>query len=140
MAKILDGLTKVHLWTLVGFAGIGGICAAGMGRLFVHKLQRQVTDQPFYSKSLDVFFRNSQAIELIGRPVKTKRIDFSDDSNIFTNNHVTFKIPVVGKKMSGQLLVDSSRISDTDWELNFVKFCTDDKTFVIFRSNKKTES
>lgn len=139
MAKALfGGLDRIQLMTFVGFAGVGGVFAAGMGKIFINHLQDKVIKNQYYTKSLDLLNRNRQAIELIGKPIKINKIDLSDqESNNFGSNHVKFKIPLSGNKLAGDLCVDASRISETDWEVNSLKFRSNERTFVIYRSDSK---
>lgn len=138
MSSLFQGLKRAHIYTLFGFASIGGLLTAGMIRIYVSHLRSKVKSRPYYQSAMDSLNRNPQALEVIGKPIKIDYVDFSEESNKFTPNEAFFKIPVRGSKLSGHLVVDSFRVdTDSEWILNTVKFTADDKTFIIYRLKNK---
>jgi len=135
MKAIFLGLNKIHLITLVGFAGFGGVFAAGMGRFLIYHLEGKVKRKPYYTQALDTLNKNPKAVDLIGKPIKVKGVNSNFQESMFTENRVLFMIQLDGSKLQGNLQVDSFKDEEDQWKISSLKFITknNDKTFIIYR-------
>lgn len=117
-------LDALQFKTLIGFAAFGGVLWGGAGLLFYNHTSKKLYRQPYYRDSIDLLHRNTQAIELLGKPIKIGWIDFGDDDVILEPRRVKLKIPLEGKNMSAYMISESirdDRLTNGIWRVESIR-------------------
>jgi len=127
-------------------AAVGGIVAISCGSFFTWRIQANFREQPFYQQSLELLNGYPPALNLLGPPIRTRRVDLSNSAVTFCDGlNARINIPLVGKKQSGTLHTWASRSTPHDsWIIDRLDLEVVDRKWTFYvdpnssRSNSDT--
>lgn len=103
---------------LVGIAGLGGMVTGLTGYTLHSVLQKRVRDSPVYQEAMRTVNKHPAVISLLGKPVKSDRINVGSKNNVLSLKLSTLELPVYGPKNKGTLYVWADRLTAGDqWNL-----------------------
>lgn len=98
----------ISLQTLVKIAGFTGFVVAGTGYAFRYQLQNEIREIKLYKDAMQHLYNHQKALDLLGIPIKEKRVDISDSEKNGSNHNKTWlTIPIMGSKSFGELRVEA---------------------------------
>ncbi|XP_015176832.1 PREDICTED: uncharacterized protein LOC107066585 [Polistes dominula] len=108
----------ISLEALVKIASFTGFAVAGAGYAFRYKIQNELREGKLYKDAMEHLNNHQKALDLLGTPIKEKRINISDpEKNGSTDNTTWLTIPIVGSKNFGELRVEALITEDSEKKL-----------------------
>lgn len=109
----------VSLQTLTKIASITGFIVAGTGYGFRFKIQNDIRKTELYKDGMQYLYNHPKALDLLGSPIKEKRVNISDEKKIGTENNITWlTVPVIGSEKRGELRIEA--VTDKDVEKKLI--------------------
>lgn len=121
-------LSRVHIRQLIGLAGIGGVVCGSIALYLQRRADNHFRNHPLIKKSKELLESNSQALDILGRPVKYPGGVSFNIETIKTNETgsssrvLHLKIPYLASNSEGHLKVEA--LSDplmNDWVICSLK-------------------
>ncbi|KAI4491436.1 hypothetical protein M0804_002828 [Polistes exclamans] len=101
-------MKMISLQTLVKIAGFTGLVVGGTGYAFRYKIQNEIREVQFYKDAMQHLYSHQKALDLLGTPIKEKRVDIGDaKKNGSDDNKTWLTIPIMGSKSFGELRVEA---------------------------------
>nr|XP_050844359.1 uncharacterized protein LOC127061483 [Vespula vulgaris] len=108
----------ISLQTLTKIASVTGFITAGTGYAFRFKIQNDFRETKLYKDGMQYLYNHPKAVDLLGSPIKEKRVNISDDEKNGTKENITwFTVPVIGSQKCGELRIEANIVKNAEKEL-----------------------
>ena len=143
--KIVSPFKDRTVQMLLGCMSVLGMACGLIGLAFVNHTHQKIRHQPFYKQAFERLNQNPAALALLGPPIQVRNPSLSDERNRFETNRVSLQVPVKGRNVSANLLIEASRPDDEQPEWRLDELCLQleqgnlltDKKIVIHRQAKQ---